>query len=263
MEQIKALFFDVDGTIYSHRTHDFRKSTQETLYKLKEKGYKIGIATSRCRYETLNLPKFYREFPFDAKIFDGGALVLEHGEILEEHPIEKEAIEALITYANAHQIAVRYSTYDLDCLAGFADAKTFDAFFKLYLNMPIKKAYDGEEKVYNMIVYPENEEQGNEIKALLKERCAIVEHSRHILEVTAKNIDKSKGIEHILERWNISLDETMSFGDGANDCKMFKACKYGVAMGNANPKAIASADFVCGHIDEDGLALFCQEHKLI
>ena len=42
-----------------------------------------------------------------------------------------------------------------------------------------------------------------------------------------------------------------------------KAAGVGVAMGNANPKALTAADVVCGHIDEDGLYHFCKEHNLI
>ncbi|MEG1732136.1 MAG: HAD hydrolase family protein, partial [Longicatena sp.] len=56
MKNTKAIFFDVDSTIYSHRIHDFPTSTKETLQTLKANGYKIGIATSRCRYEMKNLP---------------------------------------------------------------------------------------------------------------------------------------------------------------------------------------------------------------
>ncbi|MEG0470263.1 MAG: HAD hydrolase family protein, partial [Longicatena sp.] len=51
MKQIKAIFFDVDSTMYSHQNHDLPESTKQALMKLKEKGYKIAVATSRCRCE--------------------------------------------------------------------------------------------------------------------------------------------------------------------------------------------------------------------
>lgn len=76
MKHIKALFFDVDNTLYTHRIHDFPATTRQTLNRLKENGYRIGIATSRCRYEVRNLPAFFRDFAFDAAIFDGGALIM-------------------------------------------------------------------------------------------------------------------------------------------------------------------------------------------
>jgi len=138
MKKIKALFFDVDGTLYTHRVHDFPQSTQYTLHKLKENGYKVGFATSRCRFETSNLPRFFREFAFDACIYDGGALVMEGNEVFEESPMQTDEIQKLLDYTKKEKIAVRYSTFADDCIAHYGDARILDEFFKLYLNMPMK-----------------------------------------------------------------------------------------------------------------------------
>ena len=261
MKKIKALFFDVDGTLYTHRVHDFPQSTQYTLHKLKENGYKVDFATSRCRFETSNLPRFFREFAFDACIYDGGALVMEGNEVFEESPMQTDEIQKLLDYTKKEKIAVRYSTFADDCIAHYGDARILDEFFKLYLNMPIEKPYENE-KVYNMLAYPSEQRQAEEIKQLLQESF-IVEHSRHTLEITARDIDKSKGIAHLCEKWNVAMQDIICFGDGANDVNMLKAAGVGVAMGNANPKALTAADVVCGHIDEDGLYHFCKEHNLI
>ena len=40
MKHIKALFFDVDNTLYTHRIHDFPATTRQTLNRLKENGYR-------------------------------------------------------------------------------------------------------------------------------------------------------------------------------------------------------------------------------
>ena len=87
MKHIKALFFDVDNTLYTHRIHDFPATTRQTLNRLKENGYRIGIATSRCRYEVRNLPAFFRDFAFDAAIFDGGALIMGRGDCHQLSPV--------------------------------------------------------------------------------------------------------------------------------------------------------------------------------
>ena len=43
MEQIKALFFDVDSTLYTHRVHDLPASTKDLLIKAKKKDTKLGL----------------------------------------------------------------------------------------------------------------------------------------------------------------------------------------------------------------------------
>ncbi|MEG0277428.1 MAG: HAD-IIB family hydrolase, partial [Coprobacillus sp.] len=44
---IKAIFFDIDGTLVSFDTHEIPQSTFDALYQLKEKGIKLFIATGR------------------------------------------------------------------------------------------------------------------------------------------------------------------------------------------------------------------------
>lgn len=261
MERIKALFFDVDSTLYTHRVHDLPASTKDLLIKAKKKGYKVGFATSRCRYETKHLPSFFREYPFDVKIYDGGSLIIEDDKIIQKFGIDSPAVEKLIAYCHKEKIPVRYSTYDKDCLAESCDASVFDKFFKLYLNYPLVKAYEQEE-VFNMLAYPDKAYQVEQLKQLMQD-CYIVEHSANVLEFTAKACDKGTAVAYICEKWGIPLDDIVCFGDGANDVGMLTEAGLGIAMGNGNEKAKQAADRVCEHIDEDGLYKICEELKII
>lgn len=44
---IKAVFFDIDGTLVSFKTHKLPDSTVRALDLLREKGIKVFIATGR------------------------------------------------------------------------------------------------------------------------------------------------------------------------------------------------------------------------
>ena len=44
---IKALFFDIDGTLVSFNTHEIPNSTVEALKKASARGIKIYICTGR------------------------------------------------------------------------------------------------------------------------------------------------------------------------------------------------------------------------
>ena len=44
---VKAIFFDIDGTLVSFQTHTVPESTREALRLLREKGIKVFIATGR------------------------------------------------------------------------------------------------------------------------------------------------------------------------------------------------------------------------
>ena len=52
-------------------------------------------------------------------------------------------------------------------------------------------------------------------------------------DVTAKGVDKGKGVKSVAKYCGFSISEVMAFGDGGNDTNMLKVAGIGVAMGNA------------------------------
>ena len=260
-DKIKAIFFDVDGTLYSHRVHDLPASAKLALQQLKDNGYKIGVSTSRCRYETNNLPLFFRSFPFDAAFYDGGALIMEKEEIVKTSYIHPGVMHKLLAMAEKENIAMRYSTFDKDYFAFPCDWYTKDEFFKLYLNMPVTKKYEGEE-VFNILAYPKTKQHIDDLFALDQEVNLIL-HGSKTMEITAHGINKSKGIEAMAKRWNLSVEEIACFGDGYNDIEMLKYAGLGIAMGNAKDALKEVADIVCDPIDEDGIYKICKKLEFI
>lgn len=257
MKQIKAIFFDVDGTIYAHRIHDIPQSTRMALTQLKEQGFKLGVSTSRCRFETRHLPSFFHEFPFDANFYDGGALVMEKDQIVMKTPIDPEIVAKVMNICKEEHIPIRYSTFDQDHFGFACDSAIYDNFFKLYLNMPSVKPYEFEE-VFNLLAYPQNEKQFELIQSFETELHLIV-HGSKTIELTAKGINKSKGIEAMAKYWHMDAEEIACFGDGYNDIQMLTMAGLGVAMGNAYDPVKQAADAVCGSVEEDGIYTFCKE----
>lgn len=257
MKKIKAMFFDVDGTIYAHRIHEFPSSTMKALKMLKENGYKVGISTSRCRYETKNLPSFFQTFPFDASCFDGGALVMEHDQIIHKTPIDQSVLHEFFELCRIEGMPVRYSTYDGDYFTAPCDADVRDNFFKLYLNMPIVKPYTTGE-VFNMLVYPQSPRHLEMIRTY-QDRLHLNEHGTKTMELTALHTNKSKGIETMAKHWQLSMEEIACFGDGFNDVQMLQCAGLGVAMGNAHETVKQAAHRVCDSVEQDGIYKFCRE----
>lgn len=259
-KEIKAVFFDVDATMYYHKIHDILPSTKAALNALHERGIKVGVATSRCRYELSNTPSFFRSFPFSGIVSDGGALAMEKDQIIAAQYIDSEIVERVIAYAKKHQRTLRYSTITGDFFFEKPLQRDKDIFFQLYLNTPIVKPYANDD-VLNILLYAPNYQDTAELMEIL-DGISWVDHGP-VLEINAGQIDKSDGIAALASHWNLSMDEIMSFGDGANDVQLVKNCGIGVAMGNGCDEVKNAADFVTKRIEEDGIAFALKHFGLI
>lgn len=259
--QKKAIFFDVDGTLYAHRNHDIPQSAKDALCALKEAGHFIGFATSRCRCECENLPKFFREFPFDAKIYDGGALILYQDAVYQKIPVDPRDLEYLNTFSANHGLGFRYSTFDGDYIAHNGFDWMLEEFFRLYLNFPVIKPYE-QEDVYNVLMYLED-------PALMQPLIEGLRYSHHviltdqILEVTNGAINKAEGVKGLCTHCGFDIADIICFGDGENDVSMLKMAGIGVAMGNASDAVKNAADLVTTDIDANGIANALKKLNLI
>ena len=63
---IKAAFFDVDGTLVSHRTKSVPQSARDAVAKLQAQGIKCIVATGRQIGQFRKLPA--GDIPFDGYI---------------------------------------------------------------------------------------------------------------------------------------------------------------------------------------------------
>jgi len=60
-------------------------------------------------------------------------------------------------------------------------------------------------------------------------------------------------MEAICNHFGIRQEETVAFGDGANDIEMLEWAGVGVAMGNAEQVVKNHADMVTTTVDEEGI----------
>ena len=89
---IKAVFFDIDGTLVSFKNHKMPASTKEALWQLHNNGIKIFIATGRFKdgLEVLG------DIPFDGYITLNGQYCYTNKEVVYENFIEKEDLASLL-----------------------------------------------------------------------------------------------------------------------------------------------------------------------
>ena len=92
---VKAIFFDIDGTLISFRTHEIPASTREALVALRERGVKLFIASGRHPLDIFPCVNF----PFDGYVaLNGGLCMTREGEVIFRREIDRGDIERLIEW---------------------------------------------------------------------------------------------------------------------------------------------------------------------
>lgn len=245
---IKAVFFDVDGTLISHAKNEVPESTRIAIKKLKEKNIECVVATGRHMLELAMLP--VRDIDFDGYITLNGQLCLDGKQaVICGTPITGTDKERIIGLFEEKKIPIVLVEKDAMYI-NFVNRQVEQAQKEISTKLPEVGRYAGNE-IYQAIAYIEKEEEN-----LLKEYlpgCKITRWNDRAVDIISCHGGKSSGIKQYLEQNHIRKQETMSFGDGENDIEMLTFTEIGVAMGNADETVKMCADHVAPGVDEDGI----------
>lgn len=248
---VKAVFFDIDGTLISFRTHTMPESAQQALKALRQNGVKVFVATGRAPTSA----EFIKEyFDFDGFVYFNGALCADkNGKTLYDEPLNRAAVNDAVPYLNANKIA---------CCFEMADRTVFNLIndrvrelMKLVdessIPSSIEDVLQTNDGVYQLSAFVTADEEADLMRLLPD--CKALRWHPLFINVVGKNGGKPVGIAKICERCGFDKADVMAFGDGGNDCDMLKTVGLGVAMGNAGDEVKRIADYVTTDVDDDGI----------
>lgn len=248
--EIKAIFFDIDGTLLSFKTHEVSASTEEAIEQLQAKGIKTILSTGR----SINSIDHVKYLNFDGYItFNGGYCVSNQGEILFKQAIDKKDIESVLQYAKENPLSFSFMSEQEITIH---DVTPEIAGMYAHLNLPVPKLVDFE-KIDTSSILQTNIFLGpHEETAFMENVMPNSLASRWtplFADVNPKGQSKQVGIDVFCEHLGIKLENTMAFGDGGNDITMLQHVRLGVAMGNANPEVKEIANYITDDVDSDGI----------
>jgi hydroxymethylpyrimidine pyrophosphatase-like HAD family hydrolase len=79
-----------------------------------------------------------------------------------------------------------------------------------------------------------------------------------LIELSAPGVTKGTGLARLAGELGIAPADVLALGDMPNDLPMLRWAGYGVAMANAHPAVLESADEITARNSEDGLALILE-----
>lgn len=249
---IKAIFFDIDGTLLSFETHQVPASTLHAFQILKEKNIKVFVSTGR----SFNQLGHIKHLNFDGFItFNGGYCLTKDEQVLYKNNIIEKDIRSLLNYAKEKKDLTFSLMSEEEISLNQVTPEVLKMYQQVNVNPPAVRNYEenfdmGSVMQINVFIPPEEE-------AAFMER--VMPHSVAsrwtpiFADVNPIGQSKKVGIDVFLAHFDIDLSETMSFGDGGNDITMLTHTNIGIAMGNANPEVKEIADYITDDVDNDGI----------
>lgn len=259
---IKALFFDIDGTLVSFKTHEIPTSTVLALEEAHKKGVRIFISTGRPPLFINNLGAI--EHLIDGYITTNGAYCYAGDSLISISPIDMADVKSVLdTCADLDKACIVVGEHRLTMF----NYKKYDAdFFKKMLNAPDFGEGDDIDEVLKTRILQLTPIVDEKDEETMVKRLRNVEPSRwcpYFFDITAAGVNKAKGMREIADRFGFALEESMAFGDGGNDISMLQAAGVGVAMGNANEPVKEIADYVTTSVDDNGISNALRHYRVI
>jgi Cof subfamily protein (haloacid dehalogenase superfamily) len=247
---IKAIFFDIDGTLLSFKTHQVAASTEKAIAQLQAKGIKVILSTGR----SINSIDHIKYLNFDGFItFNGGYCVAQEGDVLHKQCIDARDIQAILNYCKDNALSFSFMS---EKNISIHDVTPEIAGMYAHLNLPVPPVVDFDnvdvESVLQTNIFLGPEQESAFMTAVMPNSVAS-RWTPLFADVNPKGQSKKVGIDIFCKHFGIDLSETMAFGDGGNDIEMLRHVQIGVAMGNANPEVKAIADYITDDVDSDGI----------
>ncbi|MEG1497521.1 MAG: Cof-type HAD-IIB family hydrolase [Clostridiales bacterium] len=257
---IKAVFFDMDGTLVAYPEGIIPLSARKAIEKLREKGILICLATGRHRVELESLD-FLGTVSFDAVASLNGQYCYTPKAELFSNTIAAQDLSAFLDYQNKQivpcVISEKNRMYCNVVSEGFSQAMA-----GISTALPEVGTMAGLEKrdVLQFCAYC-NENVAEDLDKAMPS-AKVVRWNPDFVDIIPQSGGKTNGIAKILQHFNITWQEVIAFGDGQNDIDMLKAAEISVAMGNADPKLKEHAAYITADANKDGIALGLQHFGL-
>ena len=259
---IKALFFDIDGTLVSFKTHSVPESTVKALTEAKDRGLRIFISTGRPGPLINNIEPI--EHLIDGYITVNGAICTVRRQIISRTPIDNEDVRTIIDASD--RLGIPSLIVGEDRAVVHNHRPIVDKVFGEMLAIKGIDRNTGTEEMLSRPVFQLtpffSHEQETEITPLLR-HAESTRWCEYFSDVISADADKGRGMETLARYENLDIQECMAFGDGGNDISILRRAGTGVAMGNAGTTVKEAADYVTDDIDSEGVAKALRHFNII
>ena len=250
----KIFVSDMDGTFLdtsSNVPHNFN----DYLSEIKENDMHFVLASGRALYNMKHkMVNYLKDIDF---ISDNGAFVSVEGKTIYKSVMDKEIVLDLIEigeslektsivlvtentayvdlYNEEHRIMLYEYYLDFEVVKDLRDINE-DVVKVTYLNL------NNAEQLYHTTLYPK-----------FKQDVNIVLAGNIWIDAMNQNVNKSEGLQILLDYYDLNKEQVYAFGDYHNDIELLEKAGTSYAVSNAHNDVKAIADHIIGSNDDNSV----------
>lgn len=260
---IKLIATDMDGTLLDANSK-INPEFDEVFKKLLEKDIKFAVASGR---QYMRLREDFKEYAEDIVfIGDNGSIVMYRDKEIFSQTMKDGDVDKVIKGVrdlNGSRIVLSgkkeayFYTHKIDMI------EEIEKYYKQFKIIHDFEAID--DQILKIAIYvPEDIDA--KYKEFLKEdwskNVKISVSGANWIDIYNKNTNKGVAMNKIQEKFGISRDETMAFGDYYNDVELLEEAAHSYAMENSPENFKQYARFIAKSNEENGVLEMIKEKVL-
>ncbi len=258
----KIIFFDIDGTILSHRNYTISASTKSAIRKAKEKGHLTFVNTGRTFSE---IDEEVKSVGFDGYVCGCGTCIYHDSSIIFHTKLESDIRKNIIRDLERLNInAVMEGNHAIYFNRQLVNPK-LQHLYDMYKNLGFNvRTYDDPDMVFDKFcIWIDLKSDVHAFCDIYKDQLDFISRENLFLEVIPKGYSKATGIKYLLSHLNLPHESTYAFGDSANDLTMLNYVKHSIGMGNSEEEIKKIVTYITKDVDDDGIAHALKHFNII
>ncbi|SET99907.1 Cof-type HAD-IIB family hydrolase [Lacrimispora sphenoides] len=254
-EKRKALFFDIDGTLFSEVNRNVPESAKAAIAQARKNGHLVFINSGRTECLIGSIKELIQ---VDGYCCGCGTRIIAEDQVL---------FSAAIPHERGIEIKRIIQEYDLD---GVLEGTESCYFKKGTSRLPqverMKQIveqegnlspYGWDEDCYDFDKFCVFADEKSDLKCFSRALgldFEIIDRGSGFYECVPSQYSKATAIELVLKHYGIALEDAYVFGDSTNDLSMFEYAKNCILMGHHSVELEPYATFYTKNVEDDGVA---------
>lgn len=266
---MKVIVCDLDGSLMPNSAGLYvSEPVKEKLIELQKKGCLIILNSARIFQGVYPLARQIKMDEFGGYVISCNgchAYNMKTQKVEFSYPIEHDQVKWLWDYAQKYKMGMAFTQPDYAVCnrmkLGFElDQKNCDLDYIVtnhrdaYLKQEVVKCTLADDPEILEAHYDEVKEE-----LLRKTDLIVIQSTPELYDIISRQASKHTAVERILEKENVTWEETSVIGDSYGDVESIRLCGFGCTLENGKPECKEVADLIVPSCFEEGCAVWLDQ----